>query len=71
MRRWLLVRHAESVANAGRWFSGHTDVPLSERGEAQARALGDELGEVARVVTSDLRRAWDTAQIALGGRPVD
>jgi len=61
----LLVRHAESSWNAaGRW-QGHADPPLSERGVAQANALARDLaGEpIDRIVSSDLRRAAETAAI--------
>ena len=40
--RLLLARHGESVWNAERRFQGRTDVALSERGRAQAAALGRE-----------------------------
>jgi 2,3-bisphosphoglycerate-dependent phosphoglycerate mutase len=78
---WL-VRHAESagnVANAEALASGRheldlairdMDVPLSERGEAQARALGTGwlagLDEPPAVVwCSPYRRALDTARLAM------
>lgn len=63
---WL-IRHAESTWNAdGRW-QGQSDPPLSERGEAQARELGCRLTDapIARIVSSDLTRAAQTAR-ALG-----
>ena len=73
-----LVRHGETDWNAsGRW-QGHTDVPLNEVGEAQARLLAARLaGEVppfSALVTSDLVRASRTAAIlgaALGLTPVE
>ncbi len=61
----LLVRHAESSWNAaGRW-QGHADPPLSERGVTQANALARELASepIDRIVSSDLRRAAETAAI--------
>jgi broad specificity phosphatase PhoE len=63
--RSLLIRHAESIWNAsGRW-QGHADPPLSEKGVAQAEALGEQLSdEVAdRLICSDLLRAHHTARI--------
>ena len=68
MSRWLLVRHGESTANAARRLSGSQDVPLTERGAGQAEAAGREmdLSRVRRVLSSDLRRARRTADIALG-----
>jgi len=41
--RLLLARHGETVWNAERRFQGWTDVALSERGRAQAEALGRAL----------------------------
>lgn len=70
MTRHWFVRHGESVANRERWLAGHRDVALTERGVAQARALAAVLAPLApgRVVTSDLRRAIDTAALAWGAR---
>jgi broad specificity phosphatase PhoE len=60
-----LARHGETDWNAaGRW-QGQTDVPLNERGRAQAReiaALARGLG-ILSVAASDLARARDTAGI--------
>jgi broad specificity phosphatase PhoE len=59
----VFVRHAETVWNAeGRW-QGQTDVPLSDKGRAEVRAVTERLrGErFDRIVSSDLRRALDTA----------
>jgi probable phosphoglycerate mutase len=63
---WL-IRHAESEWNAlGRW-QGQADPALSPRGVEQAAALAATLAEerFARLVSSDLARARDTA-LALG-----
>lgn len=70
-RRWLFIRHGESVANAEGWLAGHVDAALTERGVAQATALADELrGEVIDVAyASDLHRAKETARLSLGERP--
>jgi len=76
-RTLLLVRHGETAWNREGRFQGQIDIPLSELGRAQARALRERL-EVAEhahlfddertvVVTSDLRRAYETAEIAFGG----
>jgi probable phosphoglycerate mutase len=45
-------------------------VDLTARGEEQARAIGRELAGVGarRVLASDLRRAWRTAELAWEGR---
>jgi len=65
----VLLRHGQSVWNLENVFTGWTDVPLSPRGEEEARGAGDLLLEAGLtfdvVHTSVLRRAIDTASIAL------
>jgi probable phosphoglycerate mutase len=58
----LLVRHAESEANASRRFGSQSDTPLSARGIRQAQRLADALGAlpIDAVYSSDLSRARDT-----------
>jgi probable phosphomutase (TIGR03848 family) len=68
----LLVRHGRTKANTDGVLAGWTPgVPLDERGEEQARALGERLAPVplAAVVTSPLERAEQTADLILAGRP--
>lgn len=71
MARWTFVRHAQSASNAARWYSGHTDVPLTEQGIAQARAAGDALREARfdQAFASDLQRASHTARLILDHHP--
>ncbi len=60
-----LSRHGETDWNAeGRW-QGHTDKPLNDNGRGQARALAETLRRtgLAGVVSSDLLRARETAEI--------
>lgn len=70
---WL-VRHGETEwARLGR-HTGRTDIPLTDVGRDQARALGKRLAgrSFARIVTSPLARAADTAALAgLGAAVVD
>ena len=65
----VLLRHGQSVWNLENIFTGWTDVALSERGIEEARAAGRLMGEGGFgfdvVHTSLLRRAIDTAAIAL------
>ena len=65
-----LVRHGQSEGNAKRLFFGHTDYPLTALGREQARQAAKKLSSVSfsRCVTSDLLRAWETAQICVGAR---
>lgn len=65
----ILLRHGESTWNATNQFTGWVDVPLSEKGTAEARRGGELLlgaGLLPDVVhTSLLRRAITTANLAL------
>jgi broad specificity phosphatase PhoE len=74
MERALLVRHGESVFGARGLATGKVDVrcPLSERGEAQARALAEEISgeDIDLCVTSELERTRQTADLALAQRSV-
>lgn len=61
--RVLLVRHGQSTWNAeGRW-QGWADPPLSDLGREQAKAAAPNVADVAGVVSSDLVRARETAEI--------
>lgn len=62
---WL-VRHAETAWSRDRKHTGRTDVPLTDDGRAAARALAPRLAEhaFARVLTSPLSRARETASLA-------
>ena len=65
----VLLRHGESTWNAENLFTGWVDVPLSEKGQAEAKRSGEllrESGVLPEVLhTSLLRRAISTANIAL------
>jgi probable phosphoglycerate mutase len=65
-RQVRLVRHGETEwARLGR-HTGHTDVPLTETGRRQARALGRQLEghRFVLVLSSPLTRALETARLA-------
>ncbi len=65
-----LVRHGRTAQNAARLLLGRMDVPLDELGRRQAAALGGvpSLRAAARVISSPLSRAFDTAAVI--GPPV-
>jgi broad specificity phosphatase PhoE len=65
MTTLLVARHGETDWNReGRW-QGWADPALNETGRAQARHLAGELRDTAfdAVYSSDLRRAFETAEI--------
>lgn len=74
----VLLRHGESVANARELFTGILDVGLTPAGEATSLAAGARLAESGWrpdvVVTSELARAWRSAELVAdglgGGLPV-
>lgn len=59
----ILVRHGETDWNRALRFQGQIDVPLNERGHAQARRLADRLMSepIDDIVCSDLLRTQQTA----------
>ena len=67
MPKLILLRHGQSQWNLENRFTGWVDVPLSEAGQQEARQAGERLRDVPidLVFTSALRRAIDTARIAL------
>ena len=68
----LIVRHGETIWNAEGRIQGHTDVGLSDMGVEQARLLGERLASIPIDVAycSDLKRASETAKLALGKRDI-
>ncbi|MEZ0338693.1 glucosyl-3-phosphoglycerate phosphatase [Mycobacterium sp. pV006] len=69
IRRLLLLRHGQTEYNAGSRMQGQLDTDLSDLGRDQAVAAAQSLAkrEPLLIVSSDLRRALDTA-VALGDR---
>jgi probable phosphoglycerate mutase len=61
-----LARHGETAWSLSGQHTGLTDLPLTERGECNARRLGERLKglEFARVFTSPLQRASRTCELA-------
>src|ERR671934_2663368 len=69
MLRLVLLRHGESTWNRENRFTGWTDVDLSDKGRAEAKAAGELLKKEGYVFdhafTSVLRRAIWTSVLAL------
>ena len=65
----IVVRHGRTDANATGLLLGRRDPPLDDLGRRQAAALAAALPGVARVISSPLARAQQTA--AAFGRPVE
>ena len=61
-----LARHGETAWSLSGQHTGRTDLPLTERGERNARALGEGLRGMtfAKVLTSPLQRAVRTCELA-------
>lgn len=69
---WL-IRHGETDWNAEQRLQGWRDIPLNEAGRQQAKSVQRFLTQqniaFDAVLTSDLQRAIQTAQIAFEGYP--
>jgi 2,3-bisphosphoglycerate-dependent phosphoglycerate mutase len=67
MPNLILLRHGESQWNLENRFTGWVDVPLSQKGEEEARQAGEKLKEYRfdKAYTSVLKRAIDTLNIVL------
>lgn len=61
-----LARHGETAWSLSGQHTGLTDIPLTERGEREARRMGEWLKglNIARVFTSPLQRAAQTCELA-------
>lgn len=67
MAKLILLRHGESQWNLENRFTGWVDVPLSPKGEEEARKAGEKLKniQIDKRYTSVLKRAIDTDRIAM------
>ena len=61
-----LARHGETAWSISGQHTGLTDLPLTERGERNARRLGERLKglKFANILTSPLKRAARTCELA-------
>ena len=62
--RLILIRHGETAWNRATRIQGHTDIPLSPLGLAQAERVAEALADerLAAIYSSDLSRARQTAE---------
>jgi len=74
LRRLVLLRHGQTDYNVEGRMQGHYDSKLTEAGVEQAVTVAPEIARLVpdRLISSDLRRAVDTADVvaAACGRPV-
>lgn len=82
MRSLILIRHGETDWNRAGRIQGLTDIPLNDAGREQARRAAEELrselaispsdaADAAVIVSSDLQRAAETADIIAGALGLD
>ena len=62
--RIIAIRHGETAWNALGRIQGHTDIGLNDNGHAQVQQVAQALSGEAldAIYSSDLQRAWQTAQ---------
>ena len=71
MTEIYLIRHAQAEGNIYRFMQGHWDGDVTETGRYQIKALAEKLKDIKidAVYSSDLKRAFMTAQAALKYHP--
>ena len=65
----FLIRHGQTVANLDGFYSGQSDVKLTDLGISQAKDIRPILEKYSfdKVFSSDLSRAYETAKLAIPG----
>ena len=73
MTRLILIRHGQTEYNVCGRYCGFSDPSLNSRGLFQAHRLADRLKDVkiAKVFSSDLVRAYETAEIIFNSKAVN
>ncbi|MBP3415002.1 MAG: histidine phosphatase family protein [Clostridia bacterium] len=64
MTKLIIVRHAEAAGNKERYFQGHTDGKVSEKGRLQLEKLSERFADIPfdAIYSSPLSRAVETAE---------
>lgn len=67
-----VTRHGQTVINAQNKVSGRGDVPLTDRGKEQAKALAAKAldTDIDLIIASPLSRAWETAKAVADAKGV-
>ena len=66
MKRVFLIRHGKTLANDQRLYCGFTDIPLSDKGKEEIKALKslyDDVSKDAILIYSGLKRSEETLEI--------
>lgn len=68
-----LLRHGETESNSKKVYYGKLNVELNDKGKVQCKAAGKRLQNIPfnKVYTSGMKRAIQTAEIALSGKKVE
>lgn len=71
--RLILIRHGQTEWSCQKRYCSYTDVDLNEEGISQARRLSKRLSneKIYRVYSSDMKRAFQFAMIALKDIPIE
>lgn len=71
--QFIIVRHCETAWNEKRLLQGQTDIPLNEKGHAQAKELGEQFADYSleAIYASTLTRASQTAEAIAAHHGID
>lgn len=72
MRKLILIRHGDTDYTLNKRYCGQRNTPLNKRGIAQAKRLRKKLKglRIDKVYSSDLKRAYQTAEIVFKGKRI-